>query len=64
MQFYRTLVVAVIVLAGIEIAWLYRWEVVTAPTEDAPMGYQLDRWTGTVYFLGAPTGGRVRIEDK
>ena len=53
-----------LVLLGIEIAWLSRWEVVTAPTEDLPMAYQLDRWTGTVYFLGAPAGGRVRIQDK
>ena len=64
MQFYAKLVVAVLVLLGIEIAWLSRWEVVTAPTEDVPMAYQLDRWTGTVYFLGAPAGGRVRIQDK
>ena len=64
MQFYTKLEFAVLVLLGIEIAWLFRWEVVTAPTEDVPMAYQLDRWTGTVYFLGAPAGGRVRIKDK
>ena len=64
MEFYRKLVIVVIVLVGIEIAWLSRWEVVTAPTEEVPMAYQLDRWTGTVYLLGAPAGGRVRIQDK
>jgi hypothetical protein len=64
MQFYTKLVLAVVVLAGIEIAWLSRWELVPAPTEDLPMAYQLDRWTGTVYLLGAPAGARVRIEDK
>ena len=64
MQFYTKLAVAVLILLGIEIAWLARWEVVTAPTEDAPMAYQLDRWTGAVYFLGGPAEGRVRIQDK
>ena len=64
MEFYKKLVIVVIVLAGIEIAWLFRWEVVPAPTEDASMAYQLDRWTGTVYLLGAPAGGRVRLQDK
>jgi len=64
MQFYTKLAVAVLILLGIEIAWLARWEVVTAPTEDAPMAYQLDRWTGTVYSLGAAADGRVRIQDK
>jgi len=64
MQFYAKFTVAVFILLGIEIAWLSRWEVVTAPTEDVPMAYQLDRWTGTVYFLGGPTDGRVRIQDK
>lgn len=64
MQLYAKLVVAVLVLVGIEIAWLFRWEVVPAPTEDLPMAYQLDRWTGTVYSLGASAGGRVRLEDK
>jgi hypothetical protein len=64
MQLCSKLIVAVIVLVGIEMAWLFRWEVVPAPTEEQPMAYQLDRWTGTVYSLGASTGGRVRIEDK
>ena len=64
MQFYTKLVVGVLVLLGIEIAWLSRWEVVAAPTEDLPIAYQLDRWTGTVYFLGARADGRVRIQDK
>ena len=64
MQFYTKLAVAVLVLLGIEIAWLSRWEVVTASTEDLPVAYQLDRWTGTVYFLGAPADGRVRMQDK
>ena len=64
MQFYTKLVVGVVVLVGIEIAWLVRWEIVPAPTEDLPMAYQLDRWTGIVYLLGAPVGGRVRVQDK
>ena len=64
MHFYAKLVVAVVVLAGMEIAWLSRWELVPAPTEDLPMAYQLDRWTGAVYFLGGPAEGRVRIQDK
>jgi len=64
MQFYTKLVVGVLVLLGIEIAWLCRWEVVAAPTEDLPIAYQLDRWTGTVYLLGARADGRVRIQDK
>ncbi|HTS51945.1 MAG TPA: hypothetical protein VMH26_01615 [Burkholderiales bacterium] len=64
MPSYTKLVVAVIVLVGIEIAWLSRWEVVPASTEDLPMAYQLDRWTGAVYLLGAPEAGRVRLQDK
>jgi hypothetical protein len=64
MQFYTKLLVALVVLVGIEIAWLFRWEIVPAPTEDLSMAYQLDRWTGTVYLLGAPSGGRVRVQDK
>jgi hypothetical protein len=64
MHFYTKLVVAVVVLVGIEIAWLYRWEVVPASTEELPIAYQLDRWTGAVHFLGAPADGRVRLQDK
>jgi hypothetical protein len=63
MQFYTKLVIAVVVLVGIEIAWLFRWELVAAPTEDLPMAYQLDRWTGAVYLLGGPGGERVRVKD-
>ena len=64
MQFYSKLIVALIVLAGIEIAWLTRWEIVAASTEDHPMAYQLDRWTGNVYLLGSSGDGRVRLSDK
>jgi hypothetical protein len=64
MQFYWKLIVALVVLAGIEIAWLARWEVVPASTEDHPMAYQLDRWTGAVYLVGSAEGGRVRLPDK
>ena len=64
MQFYIRLIVALIALAGVEIAWLFRWEVVPASTEDHPIAYQLDRWTGAVYLLGASADGRVRLQDK
>ena len=64
MQFYAKLIVAVVVLVGIEMAWLCRWEVLPAPTEDLPMAYQLGRWTGAVYLIGALPGGRVRVQDK
>jgi len=64
MHFYMKLIVVLVVLAGLEIAWLSRWEIVPASTEDHPTAYQLDRWTGTVYLLGAPTDGRVRLQDR
>jgi hypothetical protein len=64
MSLYARVVVVLIVLVAIEAAWLLRWEVVPAPTEDHPMAYQLDRWTGTIYLLGASSDGRVRLQDK
>jgi hypothetical protein len=64
MQFYSKLIVVLVVLVGIEIAWLTRWQLVAASTEDHAMAYQLDRWTGTVYLLGSPEDGRVRLSDR
>jgi len=63
MRFYTKLIVALVVLAGVEAAWLCRWELVPASTEDHPMAYQLDRWTGAVYLLGGSENGRVRLHD-
>jgi hypothetical protein len=64
MHFYTKLLVALVVLVGIEIARLARWEVVPASTEEHPMAYQLDRWTGAVYLLGSSENGRVRLPDR
>lgn len=43
-----------IVAILITIIWLTRWEVVPLPMNDAPVAYQLDRWTGDVYLLLGP----------
>ena len=61
---YMKVLIAVLIVAAVEIAWLSRWEIVPASTEDHPMAYQLDRWTGAVYLLGASENGRVRLQDK
>ena len=55
---------AALVVVAVEIAWLSRWDIVPASTEDHPVAYQLDRWTGAVYLLGASENGRVRMLDK
>ena len=64
MQFHTKLIVVLVVLAGLEIAWLSRWEIVPASTEDHAMAYQMDRWTGAGYLLGGPADGRVRLQDR
>jgi hypothetical protein len=61
-RFFAKVIVAV--LAGLELAWLFRFDVVPASTEDHSRAYQLDRWTGAVYLLGAAEDGRVRLPDK
>ena len=44
--------------------WLSRYETVPASSEDHAMAYQLDRWTGAGYLLGASENGRVCLQDK
>ena len=64
MPLHMRVLIVVLVVAAIEIAWLSRWEIVPAATEDHAMAYQLDRWTGAVYLLGVSENGRVRLQDK
>jgi len=64
MPLYMRVLIAALVVVAVEIAWLSRWDIVPASTEDHPVAYQLDRWTGAVYLLGASENGRVRMLDK
>jgi len=64
MTAYLKLVLVALVVAAVEVAWLARWEVIPVQTQVIPVAYQLDRWTGDIYFLGAPVGGRVKLKDK
>lgn len=61
---YVKLAIAAVLLLAIELAWLLRWEVIPVQTQEIPVAYQLDRWSGNVYFLGAPVGGRIRLQDR
>jgi len=53
--------VALVILLAVEVAWLARWDIISA--DSMPVAYQLDRWTGTIYFVQGMYG-RQRIEDK
>lgn len=57
-----TLVVLAVVVAWA--TWMFRWEVVPVATDVYPVAYQLDRWTGDVYFLGSPRNGRSLMPDR
>ena len=64
MTIYMKVLVAMLIVVVVEIAWLFRWELVPASTEEHATAYQLDRWTGAVYILGTSADGRVRVQDK
>ena len=64
MPSYLRLILAAVIVVAVEAAWLARWEVIPVQTQQLPVAYQLDRWTGNIYFLGAPGGGRVKLQDK
>ena len=63
MPIYFKVFLVLLIIALVEVAWLTRWEVIPVQTQDIPVAYQLDRWTGDIYFLGAPVGGRVKLQD-
>ena len=50
---YAALVVVVVL--ALATSWLMRWHVVAVATNNLPVAYELDRWTGDVYLVG---GGR------
>ncbi len=57
------ILMAVVLVA---LAWMFRWEVTPTHTgsNSNPSSYLLDRWTGTLYFIGANQKYEVKLEDK
>lgn len=56
------LIVCTLVLIVTSIAaWLFRWQVIAIATDAVPIAYELDRWTGDVYIVGA---GSARLQPK
>ena len=62
MPLYLKLVLAVLIVAAVEVAWLTRWEVIPFQSQDMLVAFQLDRWTGHIYVIAS--GERWKIEDK
>jgi hypothetical protein len=54
------ILIAVVFLALLG-TWLFRWEVIAVATNNVPMAYELDRWTGDVYMVG---GGATTLQRK
>jgi hypothetical protein len=62
MTVLHKLVLTVLVLLAVEAAWLCRWGIVPAATKDWSAVYELDRWTGDIYWV--VDGNRVLVKQK
>lgn len=44
-------------------AWLARWDITPFNRDGPAIGYAVDRWTGSLYFLTGSKARRILTED-
>ena len=51
MNWKVVMAIAAVFLIMTEFAFLFRWQLITASSQNSIVAYQLDRWTGNVYWM-------------